>query len=174
VSAVKTWSELIRPPRLQRSETDAGKQRTATWLELFFDLAFILVVGELAVGLRDDLTLHGVLVFAGLFTSVWWAWAGFTFYANRFDTDDVVYRLAKLAAMLAITAIQGGIAGSLRSSLPWPGIGVPLVLAVGLASGVRPVVVLAAVTVVLVGEVVGGLAKQRRGTLTTPAPENGP
>jgi hypothetical protein len=36
--------------------------------------------------------LHGVLVFAGLFSSVWWAWAGFTFYANRFDTDDVVYR----------------------------------------------------------------------------------
>jgi hypothetical protein len=26
----------------------------------------------------------------------------------------------------------------------------------------------------VVGEVVGGLAKQRRGTLTTPAPEHGP
>ena len=99
------WSDLIRPPRLQHSETDAGKQRTATWLELFFDLAFVLVVGELAVGLRNDLSLQGVLVFAGLFTSVWWAWAGFTFYANRFDTDDVVYRLAKLAAMLAVAGL---------------------------------------------------------------------
>jgi hypothetical protein len=49
-----TWSDLIRPPRLQHSETDAGKQRTATWLELFFDLAFVLVVGELAVGLRNE------------------------------------------------------------------------------------------------------------------------
>jgi hypothetical protein len=76
--------------------------------------------------------------------------------------------------LLALTAIQGGIAGSLRSSLPWPGTGVPLILAVGLASGVRPVVVLAAVTLVLVGEVVTGLVKQRRGTLTTPAPESGP
>jgi low temperature requirement protein LtrA len=398
------WSGLIRPPQLQHSDSDAGTQRTASWLELFFDLAFVLVVGELAVGLRNDLTLHGVLVFAGLFTSVWWAWAGFMFYANRFDTDDLVYRLAKLAAMLAVaglaasasdatgdlaaqfalcqaalrivlvalylrasrhvaqartliavyvvaeglagllwlagaivpapvryvcwavavaaeaaapimatlrsaglplhfehlperfglfvilvlgesiaaiavgvhqthwepvtvtvavlgfvvavglwwtyfdlagaaatqtladrgghrstllhdiyayghwpialglvaagvgiqdavlqggqptlgsgirwvlcggvalyllvlTAIQGGIAGSLRASLPWPGIGVLLILAVGLASGVRPAVVLAAVTAVLVGEVVGGLAKQRRGTLTTPAPEHGP
>jgi low temperature requirement protein LtrA len=99
------WSELIRPPQLQHSETDAGKQRTASWLELFFDLAFVLVVGELAVALRNDLTLHGVLVFAGLFTSVWWAWAGFTFYANRFDTDDVVYRLAKLTAMLAVAGL---------------------------------------------------------------------
>ena len=76
--------------------------------------------------------------------------------------------------LLALTAIQGGIAGSLRASLPWPGIGVPLILAVGLASGVRPVAVLAAVTLVLVGEVVAGLVKQRRGTLTTPAPEDGP
>jgi low temperature requirement protein LtrA len=46
-----------------------------------------------------------VLVFAGLFSSVWWAWAGFTFYANRFDTDDVVYRLAKLGAMLAVAGL---------------------------------------------------------------------
>jgi low temperature requirement protein LtrA len=396
-----TWSGLIRPPRLQHSETDTGTQRTATWLELFFDLAFVLVVGELAVGLRNDLTFHGALVFAGLFTSVWWAWAGFTFYDNRFDTDDLVYRLAKLAAMLAVaglaasatdatgelaaqfalcqaalrivlvclylraarhvaqartliaeyvvaeglagalwlvgavapaplrylcwavavaaeaaapimatmrsaglplhfehlperfglfvilvlgesiaaiavgvhethwepvtgtvavlgfiiavsmwwtyfdlagaaatqtladrgghrstllhdiyayghwpialglaaagvgiqdailqggqptlgsgirwvlcggvalyllalTAIQGGIAGSLRASLPWPGIGIPLILTVGLASGVRPVVVLAAVMAVLVGEVVAGLAKQRRGTLTRSVPD---
>jgi hypothetical protein len=73
--------------------------------------------------------------------------------------------------LLALSAIQGGIAGSLRSSLPWPGIGVPLILAVGLTSGFRPIAVLAAVALVLVGEVVGGLVKQRRGTLTTPASE---
>jgi low temperature requirement protein LtrA len=44
-------------------------------------------------------------VFTGLFSSVWWPWAGFTFYANRFDTDDVVYRLAKLGAMLAVAGL---------------------------------------------------------------------
>ena len=104
------WSGLIRPPQLQHSDTDAGTQRTATWLELFFDLAFLLVVAELAVGLRNDLTFHGVLVFAGLFSSVWWAWAGFTFYANRFDTDDLVYRLAKLAAMLAVVGLAASVA----------------------------------------------------------------
>jgi hypothetical protein len=92
------WSGLIRPPQLQHSETDAGTQRAATWLELFFDLAFLLVVAELAVGLLNDLTpprrpgvrwtVHQRVV----------AWAGFTFYANRFDTDDLAYRLAKLAA----------------------------------------------------------------------------
>jgi hypothetical protein len=39
----------------------------------------------------------------------------------------------------ALTAIQSGVAGSLRSGLPWPGIGVPLVLAAGLGGGLpRP------------------------------------
>jgi len=73
-------------------------------------------------------------------------------------------------SLAALTAIQSGVAGSLRSGLPWPGIGVPLVLAAGLS----PATVLAGVTVVLVGEAVAGLAKQRRGTLTTGAPEEGP
>jgi low temperature requirement protein LtrA len=100
-----TWPELIHPPRLQHSDTETGQQRNASRLELFFDLAFVLVVAELAVELRDNLTLHGVLVFAGLFASIWWAWAGFTIYANRFDTDDVVYRLAKLTAMLAVVGL---------------------------------------------------------------------
>jgi hypothetical protein len=77
-------------------------------------------------------------------------------------------------ALAALAAIQSGVAGSLRSGLPWPGIGVPLVLAAGLAGGLPPIAVLAAVTVVLVGEAVAGLAKQRRGTLTTGAPEEGP
>jgi hypothetical protein len=51
------WSGLIRPPQLQHSETDAGTQRTATWLELFFDLAFLLVVAELAVDGYQDRSL---------------------------------------------------------------------------------------------------------------------
>jgi len=43
--------------------------------------------------------------FAGLFVAVTWAWTGFTVYANRFDTDDLIYRLVKGAAALAVAAI---------------------------------------------------------------------
>jgi low temperature requirement protein LtrA len=34
----------------------------------------------------------------GLFLAMWFSWVGFTLYANRFDTDDIVFRVAKLAA----------------------------------------------------------------------------
>jgi len=46
--------------------------------------------------------LRGWVVFVAAFTAVWWAWAGYTLYANRFDTDDVVFRLVKFAAMAAV------------------------------------------------------------------------
>ncbi|MGY1679101.1 low temperature requirement protein A [Geodermatophilus sp. SYSU D01176] len=91
---------LVRAPEL-RTDDD----RSASRLELFFDLAFVLVVAELAIDFRADVTWHGELVFAGLFTTVWWAWVSATLYANRFDHDDVVYRLLKLGSMAAVVGM---------------------------------------------------------------------
>jgi low temperature requirement protein LtrA len=91
---------LIRAPEL-RTDDD----RSASRLELFFDLAFVLVVAELAIDFRADVTWHGELVFAGLFTIVWWSWVSSTLYANRFDHDDVVYRLLKLGSMAAVVGM---------------------------------------------------------------------
>ena len=88
---------LIRPPKL-----DVGREGGASPLELFFDLAYVLVVLELSKDFYGDLTWHGFLVLAGLFVTIWFSWVGFTLYANRFDTDDVVFRLTKLAATGAI------------------------------------------------------------------------
>lgn len=92
------------PPRL-RTVTDPDEERHATWFELYFDLVFVVAVGELATTLASDPSAADFARFAGLFFVVAWAWAGFTFYANRFDTDDLIYRLAKSGAMLAIAAI---------------------------------------------------------------------
>ena len=88
---------LIRPPRLH-----LGRAGTASRLELFFDLAYVLVLLELAAAFYADLTWHGAAVLAGLFATLWFSWVGFTLYANRFDTDDVVFRVAKLVATGAI------------------------------------------------------------------------
>ncbi len=69
---------------------------------MFFDLAYVLVVIELAKVFYEDLTWHGLLVLTGVFVAIWFSWVGFTLYANRFDTDDVVFRIAKLAATASI------------------------------------------------------------------------
>jgi low temperature requirement protein LtrA len=43
--------------------------------------------------------------FVALFVVVIWAWMLYTAYTNRFDTDDLIFRLAKSGAMLAIAAV---------------------------------------------------------------------
>ena len=93
----------LQPPQLRQLEEDA--ERHATWLELFFDLVFVVAVNQLAVKLAKDTSPAGFARFGGLFVPALWAWVGFTFYANRFDTDDALYRLMKMAAMLGIVAL---------------------------------------------------------------------
>lgn len=88
---------LIRPPALR-----TGEEASASRLELFFDLAYVLVFLELATSFVGDLTWRGLGTFAALYVALWFSWVGFTLYANRFDTDDVVFRIGKLAATLAI------------------------------------------------------------------------
>jgi Bacterial low temperature requirement A protein (LtrA) len=104
---------VLRSPSLQ---TD--RERTASRLELFFDLAFVLVVAELAGRLRADVSVHGVLVFTRLFTVVWWSWVSSTLYANRFDHDDVAYRLLKLGGMAAVIGLAAAAPAATGARLP--------------------------------------------------------
>jgi low temperature requirement protein LtrA len=88
---------LVRPPALRSDDA-----RGATRLELFFDLAYVLAVAALSENLLVDLDWSGVGEFVFLLLLVWLSWVQFTLYNNRFDTDDLVLRLGKLAAMAAI------------------------------------------------------------------------
>ena len=104
---------LVRPPALRHDET-----RGATRLELFFDLAYVLAVAALAANLVVDADWGGVGEFAFLLVLVWLSWVQFTLYNNRFDTDDILLRFAKFAAMAAVlgcAASMGEATGSLST-----------------------------------------------------------
>jgi low temperature requirement protein LtrA len=94
-------TSLVAPPRLRTLEA-VDDDRRSTWLELFCDLVFVVAVAQLSNALSADRTLEGFLVFCGLSVPVWWAWVGFTFYADRFDTDDLVHRVLMLAGTFAV------------------------------------------------------------------------
>jgi low temperature requirement protein LtrA len=94
---------LLRPPRLRTLDDDGA--RHASYLELFFDLVFVVAIAQLSHELVLDHSLHGFLVFGALYLPVFIAWQGFTIYADRFDTDDVVFRGVVLLAMLAILGL---------------------------------------------------------------------
>ena len=101
--ATSTRRPGLRPPQL-RTLDDQG-ERHATWLELFFDLVFVISISEVVHTLEDYRGLGDFLGTAGMFVAVWWAWVGYTVYADRFDTDDLLHRILMLAGMLAVIAM---------------------------------------------------------------------
>jgi low temperature requirement protein LtrA len=127
---------LLAPPRLRTLE-DSGDDRRATWLELFFDLVFVVAVAQLSNALSSDRTLHGFLVFCGLFIPIWWAWVGFTFYADRFDTDDLVYRVLMLSGTFAVGVLASTVPQAARGDTTSFAVAYVAVRAVFLALNVR-------------------------------------
>ena len=97
---------IWRPPRLRTLETD---ERSATWTELFYDLVFVVAVARLGARFLHDLTWEGFFEFAALFTVLWWAWASFTFFADRYDTDDSGQRLLAVAQMIGVAGMAAAI-----------------------------------------------------------------
>jgi low temperature requirement protein LtrA len=110
------FARLLEPPRLRTRGRDLDEMRRATWLELFFDLVFVAAVSQLANALSHHPTPTRFFEFLGLFVPVWWAWMGFTFYANRFDTDDLPYRLLMLCAMFGVAALAATIPSVFRGA----------------------------------------------------------
>jgi len=94
-----------KPPSLRLP--GEKEHRSATWLELFYDLVFVVAVAELSHRLAHHISLTDVMKFVALFIPIWWAWVGHTVYATRFDTDDIVHRLLTLMIMFggAIMAV---------------------------------------------------------------------
>lgn len=97
----------IRPPRLRTIEEEG--ERTATWLELFYDLVFVAVVAALGIRLLADSSPMGWLSYAAYFVLVWWLWASHTFYADRFDTDDLVYRMLAATQMVTLALLAASV-----------------------------------------------------------------
>ncbi len=103
----------ITPPRLRTLEES---KRTATWLELFYDLAFVAAVAVMGTRLAHDVTWPGIAAYLGYFALIWWLWASYTFYADRYDTDDLIFRLLAGAQIVGVVMIavslSPGAAGS--------------------------------------------------------------
>ncbi len=77
--------------------------RQATWLELFFDLIFVVALGKVTHFLVH--VHHGHLSegiwwkFVLVFIPLWWIWVGHTVYSNRFDADNRPHRVITLFLM---------------------------------------------------------------------------
>jgi len=106
----------VRPPRLRTAESEAAEHKV-TWLELFYDLVFVVAVAQLGQRLFVNHGWTGSLGYVGLFIPLWYAWAQFTFYADRYDTNDLGQRLLAVAQMMSITLMAAAISGDKADSM---------------------------------------------------------
>ena len=91
--------------RLPRRLGDRDPSR-ADWMELFFDLVFVALVGQLAHGLHEHPGFPAIGVFLVLFAAVWWSWGNLTFVVNV--STQLTRRglsVVMLAAMFAVGAM---------------------------------------------------------------------
>ncbi|MFI2104438.1 low temperature requirement protein A [Isoptericola sp. NPDC019693] len=102
-------SRLVRMAPRDPHETG----RTASTLELFFDLVFVVAVSVASVQLHHALTeghvLDGLVSYGVVFFAIWWAWMNFTWFATSFDTDDWLYRVLTVAQMAGVLVFAAGI-----------------------------------------------------------------
>ena len=106
-----------RPPAVY---TEADEIRHATWMELFFDLVFVVAIAELGRHLHDNLATTGLVNFAWVFLLVWWVWLAYNYYADLFDTEDAVSRGAFVVVMFLVIFLSQTVDGVFHGeSLPF-------------------------------------------------------
>jgi low temperature requirement protein LtrA len=87
--------------------------RSATPLELLFDLCFVVAVAQAADRLHHALVqghvADAVVGYGLVFFAIWWAWMNFTWFASAYDTDDVPYRLLTLLQIGGVLLLAAGV-----------------------------------------------------------------
>ncbi|MBB6551241.1 low temperature requirement protein A [Nonomuraea rubra] len=105
--------------RTMRARDPREAHRAATPLELLFDLCFVVAVAQAAAQLHHHVTeAHlgvGLLGYAMVFFTIWWAWMNFTWFASAYDTDDVAYRLLTLLQMAGALVLAAGVPAAATS-----------------------------------------------------------
>ncbi|MEG3627255.1 low temperature requirement protein A [Streptomyces poriticola] len=104
-----------RKPPLRRL-TARGRDevhRSATPLELFFDLCFVVAVAQAGVQLVHAVAEghpgEGILNYAMVFFAIWWAWMNFTWFASAYDNDDALYRVVTMVQMTGVLVLAAGV-----------------------------------------------------------------
>jgi low temperature requirement protein LtrA len=93
---------------------DPGEpHRSASPLELFFDLVFVVAVALASRDLHhfqsDEHFTTGIVRYLMVFFAIWWAWMNFTWFASAYGTNGWLYRLLTLVQMAGALIMAAGV-----------------------------------------------------------------
>jgi low temperature requirement protein LtrA len=101
-SLIRTFRQWWQPPRNIR---DREEERSVTFLELFYDLVYVVLIAELAHTLSEHINPAGVGGFAFMFVTVWVAWINGTMYHDLHGNDDIRTRVFTFLQMFTVVAM---------------------------------------------------------------------
>jgi low temperature requirement protein LtrA len=93
----------MRPPR---PHGQAVEGRVVSFLELFYDLVFVVFVSQVAHALAVHPDWSGVRSFAVLFTLVWYTWLNGTLYQDLHGSNDGRSRTYMFVQMLLVALLS--------------------------------------------------------------------
>jgi low temperature requirement protein LtrA len=107
-----------RPPLDHRLRRMVGRDpnephRTATPLELLFDLVFVVAFSQAGAQAAHLLELGhwgpAIGGFAFAVFAIWWAWINYSWLASAYDNDDIFFRIATMVEMLGVLVLALGL-----------------------------------------------------------------
>ncbi|HEY5319307.1 MAG TPA: low temperature requirement protein A [Galbitalea sp.] len=81
---------------------DGDEHRPVGWVELFFDLVFVVIIAVLAGNLEAG---GGLIAFLLQFMAVFWVWNAFTYYTERFESRGLENRLFTFIGILTVAGL---------------------------------------------------------------------
>ncbi len=84
---------------------DPKVERKVGFLDLFYDLIFVVAIAQIAHGLAKHPDQAGVIDFTLLVLPVFWLWIGHTFYADRFENRDISYIFYTFVSMIPVVGL---------------------------------------------------------------------
>lgn len=91
------------PPK--KFSTDKSERRI-TWLELFYDLVYVIAIARLVHQLAHHISFGGFVEFVCLFTLVYWGWLNGSLHHDLHGNQGLRTRLMMLWQMLIIAALS--------------------------------------------------------------------
>ena len=81
------------------------EHRQASFLELFYDLVYVVIISQWSHRLVHHRNWTGVGHFAFLFVIVWWAWHNDSLYHDLHGNDDIRTRTFTFLQMFSVVAM---------------------------------------------------------------------
>lgn len=81
------------------------KERRISWLELFFDLVYVIAIARITHHLSLNISIGGFLEYASLFILIFWGWINGSLYHDLHGNEGLRTRLMTLWQMMIIAAL---------------------------------------------------------------------